>query len=81
MYLNVGLCQSSDSSYGGQISMRSSAGMGHLKTGVDITPEMLVVQNVPHILDNVQRNITTVNHLLSQDSKPKVLENTYCIAH
>ena len=66
MFLNIMHCRSSNSNCGVWISVHSSAGMGHLKTGVDTTPEMSVVQNIPHILDNVQHNITKMNHLLSQ---------------
>jgi len=47
--------------------MHSNVDMGHLKTGVDRNPEMSVIQNIPHILDNLQNNITTMNRLLSQD--------------
>jgi hypothetical protein len=46
--------------------MHSSVDVGHLKTGVDITPKMTSLQNIPHIQDNVQHNFTTMNHLLSQ---------------
>jgi hypothetical protein len=66
MYLTIMHCRSSNRGYGGQISMHSSVGMGHLKTGVDITREMAVIQNIPHIQDNVQHNFITMNHLLLQ---------------
>ena len=53
MYLNLAHCRPSNSSYGVRISMHSSVGMGHPKTGVDITPEMSVIQYIPHIIASV----------------------------
>jgi hypothetical protein len=36
MYLNIVHCRSTNRGYGGRISMHSSVGVGHLRTGVDL---------------------------------------------